>query len=128
MIQFCTGSPTCTTCGGAHTEGMIQNCPRNTIPYTPPIGWGTKLAMLIAKVRRKKSACNSCAKREQKLNRFGFRVSSLFSKALKLVYDPKAKRRKKLANSPLSFTQENLDKVAAKNLRRQKLLEVQNLS
>jgi hypothetical protein len=26
-VKFCTGSPVCSECGGAHRQGVIQNCP-----------------------------------------------------------------------------------------------------
>jgi hypothetical protein len=40
-------------------------------------GIGTLLARIIARTGVKKSGCGSCERREEKLNRFGFRCASL---------------------------------------------------
>lgn len=115
-----------------------QQCHSAPVPKLLPKrkGLGTFVASLLSKLGIKKKKGCGCHKREAALNRFGWRISDMVKRPLSffsclILGHPKDRRRKKLLQqqqNPSLPSQEKMDRVAAKELRRQALLAKQNLA
>ena len=125
LCQPSHGTPICSQCNTLIPKGVTRSCSAALVKDPPPRGLGTRIASLISSLGYKKK-CIPCQKRAAKLDRLSnwlyFLVIGWWN-GFKLK-PSKAKRRKQIALS----SQENPDRKAAKDARRQALLEQQKLS